>query len=97
MEPDRLAGRRTLAILAGAEASQLIYGTLLAASMVLPASPWGPPGGILSLGVAPFALFLFRRFVSEPRGPAFNSILAATARFQLLLAVLLAVGLIIAA
>lgn len=97
MEPDRLAGRRTLAILAGAEASPLIYGTLLAASMVLPASPWGPPGGILSLGVAPFALFLFRRFVSEPRGPAFNSILAATARFQLLLAVLLAVGLVIAA
>ncbi len=94
MEPDRLAGRRTLAIQAGVEASKLIYGALLAASMALLASPWGPPGGILTLGAAPLALFLFRRFVTEPRGPAFNSILAATARFQLLLAVVLAVGLV---
>lgn len=95
MEPDRLAGRRTLAIQAGGEASKLIYGSFLAGSMALLASPWGPPGGILTLGVAPLALFLFRRFVTEPRGPAFNSILAATARFQLLLAGMLAIGLVI--
>ena len=95
MEPDRLAGRRTLAILAGMEASKLIYGMLVMAPMALLASPWGPPGGILTLGAAPLALFLFRRFVTEPRGPAFNSILAATARFQLVLALVLAIGLVI--
>lgn len=93
MEPDRLAGRRTLAILAGMEASKLIYGALVMAPMVLLASPWGPPGGILTLGAAPLALILVRRFTTEPRGPAFNSILAATARFQLILAAVLAVGL----
>ncbi|MDO8607980.1 MAG: 1,4-dihydroxy-2-naphthoate octaprenyltransferase [Phaeospirillum sp.] len=94
MEPDRLAGRRTLAILAGAESSKLIYGMLLMAPMALLAGPWGVPGGLITLGAAPLALFLFRRFVSEPRGPAFNSILAATARLQLVVAGLLAVGLV---
>ncbi|CAA7615518.1 1,4-dihydroxy-2-naphthoate octaprenyltransferase [Magnetospirillum sp. SS-4] len=93
MEPDRLAGRRTLAIVAGAETSKLIFGTLLVVPMALLASPWGPPGGIITLGAAPLALMLFRRFVSEPRGAAFNAILASTARLQLVLAVLLAVGL----
>ena len=37
---------------------------------------------------------LFRRFVSEPRGAGFNAILASTARLQLVLAVLLAIGLV---
>jgi 1,4-dihydroxy-2-naphthoate octaprenyltransferase len=94
MEPDRLAGRQTLAILAGPETSTLIFGTLLVVPMALLASPWGPPGGIITLGAAPLALFLFRRFVSEPRGMAFNAILAATARLQLVLAGLLAIGLV---
>jgi 1,4-dihydroxy-2-naphthoate octaprenyltransferase len=94
MEPDRLAGRRTLAIQAGGETSKLIFGTLIVAPMALLASPWGPPGGIITLGAAPLALMLFRRFVSEPRGTAFNAILASTARLQLVLAVLLAIGLV---
>ena len=92
MEPDRLAGRRTLAILAGVGTSKLIYAALLATPMALLASPWGPEGGILTLVAAPPALFLARRFAGEARGPAFNGILAATARFQLLLAGVLAVG-----
>lgn len=95
MEPDRLAGRRTLAILAGAETSKLIYGVLILLPMGLLASPLGPSGGILTLGAVPLALFLFRRFVGEARGPAFNSILASTARLQLIVAALLAVGVVL--
>ncbi|RAU22107.1 1,4-dihydroxy-2-naphthoate octaprenyltransferase [Paramagnetospirillum kuznetsovii] len=95
MEPDRLAGRRTLAILAGAETSKLIYGVLVLLPMGLLASPWGPSGGILTLGAVPLALFLFRRFVGEARGPGFNAILASTARLQLIVAALLAVGVVL--
>ncbi|OAN53199.1 1,4-dihydroxy-2-naphthoate octaprenyltransferase [Paramagnetospirillum marisnigri] len=94
MEADRLAGRRTLAIWAGAETAKLIYGTLILLPLGVLASPLGPVGGILSLGAVPLALLLFRRFVSTPRGPAFNAILAATARLQLVTAALLAIGLV---
>ncbi|CUW39221.1 putative 1,4-dihydroxy-2-naphthoate octaprenyltransferase [Magnetospirillum sp. XM-1] len=95
MEADRLAGRRTLAIRAGIEASKAVYGMLLLASVGLLASPLGPKGGWLCLGALPFALWLILKFATSPRGPAFNAILASTARFQLLLAGLLAVGVLL--
>lgn len=95
MEADRLAGRRTLAIVAGAETSTLIYGSLVLLPMGLLASPLGPSGGILTLGAVPLALFLFRRFVGTPRGPAFNAILASTARLQLIVAALMAIGVVL--
>ena len=97
MEPDRLSGRHTLAIQAGIEASKLIYAALLVAPLALLASPWGPAGGMVALAAAPMALVQIRRFATQPRGPAFNIILARTAQYQLLLAALLAVGLVIAA
>ncbi|WP_269446028.1 hypothetical protein [Paramagnetospirillum magneticum] len=43
----------------------------------------------------PFALWLILRFATQARGPAFNAILASTARFQLLLAGLLGVGVLL--
>ncbi len=92
MEADRLAGRRTLAIRAGVEASKAIYGALLLLPIALLASPLGPRGGWLCLGALPVALRLILRFATQARGPAFNAILASTARFQLLLAGLLALG-----
>ena len=93
MEPDRLAGRRTLAIRVGVHASRLCYAGFILMPLGLLASPLGPKGGWLTLAALPVAIRLIRRFVTEIRGPAFNAILAATARFQLLLALLLAVGL----
>jgi 1,4-dihydroxy-2-naphthoate octaprenyltransferase len=92
MEADRLAGRRTLAIRMGVEASKAVYGLLLLGAIGLLASPLGPRGGWLCLGALPVALWLILRFATRPRGPAFNAILASTARFQLLLAGLLCVG-----
>ncbi|CAA7626849.1 1,4-dihydroxy-2-naphthoate octaprenyltransferase [Candidatus Terasakiella magnetica] len=93
MEPDRLAGRRTLAITVGIDASKVFYALFVLAPLVLLASPLGPPGGWICLGAAPLALGLIRRFATETRGPAFNLILASTARLQLLIAALLALGL----
>ncbi|MBI3447152.1 MAG: 1,4-dihydroxy-2-naphthoate octaprenyltransferase [Magnetospirillum sp.] len=95
MEPDRLAGRRTLAIRVGGEASKAVYALLMLAPLALLASPMGPSGGWLCLGAAPMALWLIRRFATEIRGPGFNAILASTARLQLLVAALMALGLML--
>ncbi|KIM00087.1 1 4-dihydroxy-2-naphthoate polyprenyltransferase [Paramagnetospirillum magnetotacticum MS-1] len=95
MEPDRLAGRRTLAIRIGAEASKAVYGMLLLSPIALLASPLGPKGGWLCLVALPMALWLILRFATRARGPAFNAILAATAQFQLLLAGLVGLGILL--
>lgn len=96
MEPDRLAGRRTLAIRVGAEVSKVLYGLFVLLPVAALALPSGPKGGWLCLGAAPVAFSLIRRFATSPRGPAFNQILAATARYQLMLAGLLAMGILLA-
>ncbi|MGE5505596.1 MAG: 1,4-dihydroxy-2-naphthoate polyprenyltransferase, partial [Actinomycetota bacterium] len=92
IEPDRLAGRRTLAIRIGPEPSKAVYGALLAVALGLLACPLGPHGGWLALGAAPLAVHLVMRFSAQPRGPAFNAILASTARLQLVVAALVAAG-----
>ncbi|EME70901.1 1,4-dihydroxy-2-naphthoate octaprenyltransferase [Paramagnetospirillum caucaseum] len=92
MEPDRLAGRRTLAIRMGVEASKAAYGLLLLLPIAVLASPLGPKGGWLCLGALPLALWLILRFATRARGAAFNAILASTARFQLVLAALVSLG-----
>jgi 1,4-dihydroxy-2-naphthoate polyprenyltransferase len=95
MEPDRLAGRRTLAIRVGVEVSKALYALFMLSPVVVLALPSGPRGGWLALGALPLAVSLIRRFAASPRGPAFNLILAATARYQLLLAGLMAAGILI--
>jgi 1,4-dihydroxy-2-naphthoate octaprenyltransferase len=92
VEADRLAGRNTLAIRAGLYASRVLYGLFLLVPFALLAGPVGPAGGWATLVALPLALRLIGRFATEPRGPAFNPILAKTARLQLIVALLLAVG-----
>ncbi|MBF0267574.1 MAG: 1,4-dihydroxy-2-naphthoate octaprenyltransferase [Alphaproteobacteria bacterium] len=92
LEPDRLAGRRTLAILAGPELSKVLYALFIVLPFVLVMPPLGPSGGWLVLLLAPLAYKLLRDFLMLPRGPAFNSILAATAAYQMAFACLLALG-----
>jgi 1,4-dihydroxy-2-naphthoate polyprenyltransferase len=95
LEPDRLAGRHTLAIRLGPQPSKLLYALLMLAPFVLLLLPAAPRGGWLALGVLPLAIHLIRRFATQPRGPAFNAILAATARLQFLLVLLVAAGLLL--
>jgi len=95
MEADRLIGRRTLAIQAGQRNSQILYAVMVLAPFVLLAGPTGPAGGWLTLAALPMALGLIRRFVTETQGPAFNQILGATARLQMVVALLLTVGVVL--
>ena len=92
LEPDRLAGRRTLAIRIGCEPSKALYAVLTLVPFLLLASAIGPERGWLALLALPLALNLIRRFVTEARGLAFNGILAHTARLELVVATLVAVG-----
>jgi len=95
MEPDRLIGRRTLAIRAGQHSSQILYAVMVLSPFVLLVGPTGPVGGWVVLAALPMAVGLIRRFATETRGPAFNQILGATARLQLVIAVLLTVGVVL--
>ena len=92
LEADRLVGRRTLAILLGADGAKAAYAGMILAPFVVLMSPVAPDGAWVALAAAPMAVRLVLAFATTTRGPAFNRILAATARFQLVLAALAALG-----
>lgn len=98
IEHDRLAGRRTFAVLAGEAGSRRLYCALLlgpfpvvvamsirarAASLLLP------------LLLLPIAVRLLRDFVRCPQGTAFNEILFRTFRLEFWFAALLSAGLLL--
>lgn len=92
LEADRLVGRRTLAIRLGPDGAKAAYAGMILAPFAVLMSPAAPDGGWVALAVAPLAVKLVLSFATTPRGPDFNRILAATARFQLVLAALVALG-----
>jgi len=96
MEGDAKAGKNTLAVRMGRTVSKWEYAGLLLVPFVLLAPliemrswSWLP---VLSL---PLALLLIRAFWTTSPGPTFNGILARTALFQLLFALLLSLGLLL--
>ncbi len=98
VEADARVGRRTLAIVAGRQITAWIYAGL----MLLPFALLPLIGRALTHGhvwpafaALPFALALIYRFVYEPRGRDFNSVLAFTAQTQFLFGLLLALGLVL--
>jgi 1,4-dihydroxy-2-naphthoate octaprenyltransferase len=92
LEPDRLVGRRTLAIRLGPDGSKAAYAGMMLAPFALLMSPAAADGGWVTLAAAPWAVRQVLAFATTPRGPAFNAILAGTAKFQVLLAALAALG-----
>lgn len=89
---DRLAGRRTLAIVLGPAASRALYAALMLLPFALSAAlPRGAWAGLLALPAAVACILDVR---SRPAGAEFNRILAATARVQLLFAVATGMGMI---
>lgn len=92
LEADRLVGRRTLAIRLGGEGSKAAYAGMMLVPFAVLMSPAAPAGGWVVLAAAPLAVKLVLAFATTPRGPAFNAILASTAKFQLVLAALAALG-----
>ncbi|MCC2112022.1 MAG: 1,4-dihydroxy-2-naphthoate octaprenyltransferase [Hyphomicrobiales bacterium] len=92
---DTIAGRRTLAIIIGDDATRVVYGALLflaiagAIGIVRPACLAGWFGFLPVLGLA---IALVNGFRKSPVSPALNAYLARTGLFQLVLAVTIAVG-----
>jgi 1,4-dihydroxy-2-naphthoate octaprenyltransferase len=99
LDPDRAVGKHTLAVWLGRAFSRWEYAFLILAPFVLL--------GVLSLYTSigytlavpllalPMAMGLVRRFWREVPGPAFNPLLAQTARFQVLFAALLCAGILL--
>jgi len=99
LEPDARVGKRTLAVCLGRTFSRWEYATLMLGPFALLAALSALTGIgaslLLPLLSLPIALGLVRRFWREAPGPAFNALLARTAGFQVLFAVLLAVALVL--
>ncbi|RBP14435.1 1,4-dihydroxy-2-naphthoate prenyltransferase [Roseiarcus fermentans] len=93
---DTRAGRRTLAILIGAERARWLYAALILTpflllwpiALALPGQRVWP-----ALTALPFALIVIARLWREPPGRGLNAVLALTAQVQSVYALLLAVGL----
>jgi 1,4-dihydroxy-2-naphthoate octaprenyltransferase len=95
---DRIVGRRTFAVLAGARASRRLYtGLLLAPFLLLPAMAlWaGAPSLLLPLVLLPIAVRLLRDFLHCTPGAAYSRILFRTFRFELCFAIVLAAGVLL--
>lgn len=99
LENDRGAGKKTLAVRLGPRSTRIEYALLMLLPFVLlPLIPVLRHSGIwiaLPLALIPWALYLVRRFHQEPPGPSFNHLLASTAQFQLALALLLSLSLLV--
>ena len=92
---DRVAGKRTLAVRLGEPTTRLIYLSCMAVAAVSPLLLGvTAPGAVAGLLAVPLAIGPMKT-VARPDAdaPALVSALVKTARFQLVLAVLLAVGL----
>jgi 1,4-dihydroxy-2-naphthoate octaprenyltransferase len=99
LDPDRAVGKHTLAVWLGRAFSRWEYALLMLAPFVLlgPLSLLTTIGATLALPLLalPMAIGLVRRFWREVPGPAFNPLLAQTARFQVLFAALLCAGIVL--
>ncbi|MCA1693063.1 MAG: 1,4-dihydroxy-2-naphthoate polyprenyltransferase [Actinobacteria bacterium] len=95
VESDRNAGKRTLAVRVGAPAARGLYAVCVGGAVLcsLALAPFAP-GSLLALAAAPLAVTPVRTVLRpDSDTPALVGALIATARFQLVLSVLLAVGL----
>lgn len=93
LESDCRAGRRTLVAAIGRTGARRLYGTLLFSA---PLAAWwlAPPSALswLPLLTLPIALALTRRLGRLQPGPDLNPLLGETARFEMVLALLMVVG-----
>lgn len=101
MEDDRRAGRRTFPVLFGRPASRLQYAAFVLGSPLLAISTAASAGaGAWSwscLLALPTGYLLVRRFSRAKSGREYNELLAATARFGLLLGIVIVIVLVAAA
>lgn len=99
IDTDRESGKRTLAVILGRRPSVMFYALCIVGSILVPvfgvAVDWLPPGALLILAALPLGLPMIRALQRERSGPALIGVLKGTARFQIIVAVLLAFGILI--
>ena len=99
LDPDRQVGKRTLAVCLGRRFTRWEYALLMLAPFALLAALAAQTHAGIALAipliVLPLAAGLVRRFWRESPGPAFNPLLARTAKFQVLFSVLLCVAILL--
>jgi 1,4-dihydroxy-2-naphthoate octaprenyltransferase len=94
---DRAAGKRTLAVRVGERAARRLFGVLvLGALLAVLGVAASHASALLALAAAPLALRPWRLVATRTDAPGLVAALVGTVRFQLVLAVLLAVGLALA-
>jgi 1,4-dihydroxy-2-naphthoate polyprenyltransferase len=94
VESDAVAGKRTLAVRIGAVATRRLYAASVAGGLAVPvAFAAVAPGALLALAAAPLAVGPLRTVATRRDPPSLVAALIATARLQLVVSVLLAVGL----
>jgi len=94
VETDRAAGKRTLAVRVGAVRTRRLFFAAVAGSFVavVALAPAAPPA-LVALAAVPLAVPPLRAVATRSDPPALIGALVATARMQMALAALLAVGL----
>lgn len=95
IETDGMAGKRTLAVIMGADRSRLFYALLLGMSFVAvglaAALGWTPLVTLAAVGLAPFAGGSIRAVMKGATGASLITVLKATSRLQMGVALVLAV------
>jgi 1,4-dihydroxy-2-naphthoate octaprenyltransferase len=88
------AGKRTLAVVLGQARTRVLYATLVAVALVVPAALAGvTPWALLGLLALPLAVAPVRRVLGGAAGRDLIPVLAGTGRLQLVMGALLALGL----
>lgn len=99
LDPDTQVGKRTLAVCLGRAFTRWEYAVLMLAPFALlgALARLTPLSAtlLIPLLALPMAAALVRRFWRETPGPAFNALLARTAKFQVLFSVLLCAGILL--
>lgn len=98
IDTDRVAGKRTLAVRIGREATRWEYTALIAVAYAMPLVTWAlemsRPGPLLALTTAPLATLLVWR-VWHVSGRALNPVLGGTARLCLWFAITFGAGIVL--
>jgi 1,4-dihydroxy-2-naphthoate polyprenyltransferase len=96
IDTDRVAHKRTLAVVIGRQKARFLFAATIGGAFVVIAfsalAGWLPPVALISLAVAPLGIPLVRVVFTETEGPALIEVLKGTAQLQLFVGLLLALG-----
>ncbi|MGI8586183.1 MAG: 1,4-dihydroxy-2-naphthoate polyprenyltransferase [Chloroflexia bacterium] len=99
IDTDRRAGKRTLAVRIGRQATRALYTACLVVAYLVPPALWLAglltPLALLPLATLPLAVPLVRSIWAETAGPPLIGVLKGTGRLHLVFGVLFAVGLLV--